>query len=87
VLLAFPPFSPSFLSNPHRFCFSGDVEGVCLGWFWVVVFWSVRFLFSVSFAFGDLFFAPLFLLVSPAERGTILLFAPFIFSSFSRAEP
>jgi hypothetical protein len=28
VLLAFPPFYPSFLSNPHRFCFSGDVEGV-----------------------------------------------------------
>jgi hypothetical protein len=28
VLLAFLPFLPSFLTNPHRFCFSGDVEGV-----------------------------------------------------------
>jgi hypothetical protein len=28
VLLAFSPFLPSFLPNPHLFCFSGDVEGV-----------------------------------------------------------
>jgi hypothetical protein len=28
VLLAFPPVFPSLLPNPHRFCFSGDVEGV-----------------------------------------------------------
>jgi hypothetical protein len=82
VPLAFPPVLPSYLSNPHRFCFSGDVEGVFSGWFWVVVFWSVRFPFSVSFAFGDLFFAPLFLLVSPAERDDFAFCAPFVFCFF-----